>query len=289
MINLNPFQNSSTEFLSEVVSSKNKRKDEIPPFYKDRVIALSKMMLPAYQSYDAAFLKNELHTVTASVRFTADQKSDVLNLYNYNSKPFTKLKNKIISRPNDHEVHTCQYCTISSINTLDHIIPKESYPEFVVHPKNLFPACSQCNSYKSTKWMTDGIFEFLNPYLHHLPTEQFLFVNVDYINNTFNIDFYLDNSDNLIPSYLFDVIKNHYRNLHLLKRFKNESYKIISEFDNSIQGSLTTQSLNNALNSARASISFNQNTFGFNQFENILKLELCNGVAFRKYCQTQGY
>ena len=289
MINLNPFQDSSTEFLNEVVSSKKKRKDETHPFYKDRIVALSEMMLPAYQLYDAAFLQNNLHTVSASITFTSDQKSDVLNLYNYNSKPFTKLKNKIISRPNNYEVHTCQYCTINSINTLDHIIPKENYPEFVVHPKNLFPACSQCNSYKSTRWMTDGVFEFLNPYLHYLPTEQFLFVNINYVNDTFDVNFRLDNSNNLIPSYLFNVIQNHYRNLHLLERFKDVSYKIISEFDNSIQGSLTTQNLNNALDSARASIPFNQATFGLNQFENVLKLELCNGVAFRQYCQTQGY
>ena len=289
MINLNPLLDPSAGFLNEVVLSKKKKKDEIPPFYKDRIIALSQMMLPAYKAYDAAFLQNTLHTITSSITFTSDQKSDVINLYSYNSKPFTKLKNKIISRPNNYEVHTCQYCTISSINTLDHIIPKESYPEFVVHPKNLFPTCSQCNSYKSTKWMTGGIFEFLNPYLHRLPPEQFLFANINYINDTFNVCFYLDNSNNMIPTYLFNVIQNHYRNLRLLERFKNESYKIISEFDNSIQGSLTTQSLDNSLNSARASIRLNQATFGFNQFENILKLELCNGLAFRQYCQVQGY
>ena len=223
MINLNPFQDSSTGFLNEVVSSKKKRKNETPPFYKDRIIPLSKMMLPAYQIYDAAFLQNTLHTVTASINFTSDQKSDVLKLYNYDSKPFTKLKNEIISRPNNYEVHTCQYCTISSINTLDHIMPKENYPEFVVHPKNLFPACSQCNGYKSTKWMTGGVFEFLNPYIHRLPTEQFLFANVNYVHGTFDVRFYLDNSNHLIPTYLFNVIQNHYRNLHLLERFKNES------------------------------------------------------------------
>lgn len=289
MINLNPLQDPSVGFLNEVVSSKKKKKNETPPFYKDRIIALSQIILPSYQAYDAAFLQNTLHRVTASMTFTSNQKNDLLNLYNYGSKPFIKLKNKIISRPNNHEVHTCQYCTISSINTLDHIMPKENYPEFVVHPKNLFPTCSQCNSYKSTKWMTDGVFEFLNPYLHHLPNEQFLFANINYVNDTFDVRFYLDNSNNLVPSYLFNVIQNHYRNLHLLARFENESYKIISEFDNSIQGSLTTQSLDNALNSARASIRLNQATFGFNQFENILKLELCNGVAFRQYCQVRGY
>lgn len=289
MINLNPLQDPSAEFLNKVVSSKKKKKNEIPPFYKDRVIALTQIMLPAYQVYDVAFLQNTLHRVTASITFTSNQKNDLLNLYNYSSKPFTELKNKIISRPNNQEVHTCQYCTINSINTLDHIMPKENYPEFVVHPKNLFPTCSQCNSYKSTKWMTNGVFEFLNPYLHHLPNEQFLFANVNYVNDTFDVRFYLDNPNHLIPSYLFDVIQNHYRNLHLLERFTNESYKVISEFDNSIQGSLTTQSLDNSLNSARASIRLNQTTFGFNQFENILKLELCNGLAFRQYCQVSGY
>ncbi len=72
-------------------------------------------------------------------------------------------------------------------------------------------------------------------------------------------------------------------------RYKQASFKIISEFDNTIRGSLTTQSLDNALNSARATIRLNQDAFGYNQFENVLKLKLCNGLAFRQSCQDQGY
>lgn len=289
MINLTSYQKSSASFLTLVINSKRKGKDETPPYYKDRILNLSPIILQAYSIYDTAFLYNNLHTVTSNINFSDSQKSDALKLYKYDTRPFTILKNAIITRPNNYELHTCQYCAINSINTLDHIMPKDDFPEFAVHPKNLFPACSQCNSYKSTKWMTNGVFEFLNPYLHLLPSEQFLFASVNYLNNTFDVSFYLNNPNNIIPSYLFNIIQNHYRNLHLLDRYRKESFKIISEFENTIRGALTVQSLNDALNCARITVQLNQAQFGFNHFENILKLELCNGIAFRQYCQAMGY
>ncbi|CAI3144659.1 hypothetical protein MWMV18_MWMV18_01459 [Acinetobacter calcoaceticus] len=289
MINLTPYHLESKDFLEVVIKSKKKGRNENPPLYKDRIIPLSQRLLSPYSVYDNAFSTNSLHSVRASNSFTAAEKSDLLKLYKYSSKPFTVLKNAIVSRPDNREDHTCQYCTINSVNTLDHIMPKDDYPEFAVHPRNLVPACSQCNGKKSTKWITSGVFECLNPYLHQLPPVQFLFVNVNYINDTFNINFYLDNSNNLMPTYLFNVIQNHFCNLDLLERYKESSSKIISEFDNSIKGSLTTQCLQNALISARKTIQLNQTEFGYNQFENILKLELCNGPAYIQYCQAQGY
>ena len=168
-------------------------------------------------------------------------------------------------------------------------MPKKDYPEFCVHPQNLVPACSQCNGKKTTKWMNNGVFEFLNPYLHQLPQIQFLFVNVEYINGTFKVGYYLDNSHNYLPPYLFNIIVNHFRNLDLLERYKQSAAKTISRFHNSIEGSLTTQSLSNALIGARRTIQLNQTAFGFNQYENVLALELCNGPAYRQYCHDQGY
>lgn len=289
MINLTPYHLDSQLFLYTVVRSRKKGKNEIAPFYKDRIVPLSQKIYPLYLVYDRAFSTNTLHTITKCNTFTDNEESDLLKLYKYSSKPFTLLKNDIVSRPNNYEDHTCQYCTINSVNTLDHIIPKDDYPEFAIHPKNLVPACSQCNSHKSERWITNGVFECLNPYLHRLPSVQFLFARVIYINFTFEVSFYLDNSNNQLPPYLFNVVENHFRNLHLLDRYKEASSKIISEFDNSIKGSLTTQNLNDALSSARATIALNQASFGFNQFENVLRLELCNGTAYKQYCQDQGY
>lgn len=289
MLNLIAYQDSSISFLNRVVASKRKGSKETPPYYKDRIVPLAAMIHSAYSNYDNAFSSNNLHTITSNVTFTKEQKADMLKLYNYDSKPFTILKNIIISRPNNYAIHTCQYCTINTINTLDHVMPKEDYPAFVIHPKNLIPACGQCNSYKSTKWMTNGFFEFLNPYLHHLPLEQFLFANIKYVNGTFEVNFYLNNSNQFISAYLFAVIQNHFRNLHLLKRYKEVSHKFISQFNNTIQGAITTQSLQDALISARKTIQLNQALLGYNYYENVLALELCNGPAYRQYCQAQGY
>ncbi|OBX65787.1 HNH endonuclease [Moraxella osloensis] len=289
MINLTPYNLKSEDFLRKVVESKKKGKNENPPFYKDRIIPLSQKLSSSYLVYDNAFSNNSLHTIAPNNSFTLAEKVDLIRLYKYGSKPFILLKNAITSRPNNREDHTCQYCTINSVNTLDHIMPKDDYPEFAVHPKNLVPACSQCNSSKSIKWITNGVFECLNPYLHQLSSIQFLFVKLAYQKDTFNIEFYLDNKNNALPPYLFNVVENHFRNLNLLDRYKKASYKIISEFDNTIQGSLVTQSLDNALIGARRTVQLNQVEFGYNQFKNVLELELCNGSAYRQYCQAQGY
>lgn len=289
MINLATYQHPSSSFLQAVIDSKRKGRNEVAPYYKDRIILLVPRLIPAYQEYDSAFSQLTLHTVIAKVSFNSLEKADALKLYNYNSKPFTHLKNLIISRPNNYEINTCQYCTINSINTLDHIMPKDDYPEFAVHPKNLIPACSQCNSYKTNKWLNGGIFEFLNPYFHYLPLQQFLFANINYTNNTFEVSFYLSNPNNTIDAALFSIIQNHYRNLHLLERFKSKANEIISEFENTIIGNLTRLNLFDALHCARTTVQLEQARLGFNHFEAIIKLELCNGVAFQQYCKVKGY
>ncbi|MFW1989540.1 HNH endonuclease [Acinetobacter baumannii] len=288
MINLNVYKNSSISFLELVINSKKKGRNESIPYYKDRIKLLVPFLEKSYKIYDTAFIENKLYSLSAIPNIDPHEKEDLLKLYNYSSKPFVKLKNTIISLPNNRELNTCQYCTINDVNTLDHIIPKENFPEFVVHPKNLIPVCSQCNSFKSDKWIKNGGFEFLNLYLHILPMQQFLFVDISYNNFTFDVKFYLKNK-NGIDAILFNIIENHYTNLKLLERFNNKSNEIISEFENSIIGSLTKLSLSDALECSKATIGLERIRLGFNHFENVLKLELCEGLAFRQYCYSKGY
>ncbi|KXO84078.1 HNH endonuclease [Acinetobacter venetianus] len=288
MINLSVYKYSSISFLEMVVQSKKKGRNENIPYYKDRIKLLVPFLEKSYQKYDAAFIVGRLCDLSAVSNINLNEKEDLLKLYNYSSKPFINLKNALISLPNNRELNTCQYCTINDVNTLDHIMPKENFPEFVVHPKNLIPVCSQCNSFKSNKWLKNGNFEFLNLYLHILPIQQFLFVNVNYSNSTFDIKFFLKNK-NGIDSVFFNIIENHYNNLKLLERFNSKSNEIVSEFENSIAGSLTKLSLEDALECSKATIDLERIRLGFNHYENVLKLELCKGEAFRQYFNLKGY
>lgn len=283
MIKLTPYAQTSDSFLNKVINSKNRGE------YKERIILLKPRLLPCYTRYDNAFNNNALDVISVITTFTPAQKDDLIKLYKYSSKPFIELKNNLLTLPNGRGIDTCQYCTINSVNTLDHIIPKNDYPEYIIHPKNLFPVCSQCNSKKNTTWLTkNNEFEFLNLYTHDLPLVQYLFANVQWVNNTFEVDFQLQNNGH-INENLFEVIKRHYHNLDLLTRFKLKSHEVITNFENSIISHKDHIDLATALTIALSTIRKNQAVWGVNHWEQVLCLELINGAAFRNYCHSIDY
>ena len=58
-------------------------------------------------------------------------------------------------------------------NTLDHYLPKETYPEFSITPANLFPMCDVCQGEKGTKTVNAGNERlFLHPYFDQFADEQ---------------------------------------------------------------------------------------------------------------------
>ncbi|WP_368877959.1 HNH endonuclease [Proteus mirabilis] len=285
MINLTPYSDSSISFLRSIINSKN-RGD-----YKDRISNLFNSLNTYYQNYDTSFDNNTLNLIQQSLIFSDLEKKDLLKLYNYSSKPFANFKNQLLKLPNGRDMDTCQYCTLNSVNTLDHIIPKENYPEYAVHPKNLFPACSQCNSKKSNKWLdNNNNFEFINLYSHDLPNLQYLFANINLIGNTFNVNFELRNENN-INEDIFMLIERHYINLDLLNRFKSKSNEKIAQFENIIISNIESFDilLSSSLNSALVAVNKSRLIFGANHWEQILYLGLINGSAFRTYCNNKGY
>lgn len=281
MINLKAYAGSSNEFLDKVIASKRKKKDEKSPYYKDRVLDMTPLIYTQYKIYDLEHLKNNLISLK-QINFSESQKDDLLELYRYSSKPFIELKNQLTQLPNNRFFNTCQYCTINSINTLDHIVPKSKFPEYAVHPKNLFPACSECNSSKTEKWLKNNTLEFLNLYLDQLPDKQYLFVNIKNSNGTFDVNFYLENRNN-IDTEKFERIFRHFTNLNLLERFNKKSNEIISEFENTILPNVKSLGLEECLTYVKNKINLERNRIGINHYKNVIELELCEGNAFREY------
>lgn len=288
MFNVIYYSNNSIDFLNTVIKSKNKRPKENQPFYKDRIVKFKTELALPFNNYDLAFTSNILYTVQNDKKFQIKcDKDDLLNLYSYSSKIFVNFKNDLVKLPNDRSFDTCQYCGINSINTLDHILPKDLFPEFVVHPKNLFPACSDCNSKKSKKWLNNGLPEFLNLYTDILPNKQFLFVDIVLSDNTFKVKFNLQNKNSIDPN-LFLRISKHFENLNLLERYQRQASGIISNFETTIFSNLENNSLDQMLSISRNSFAAHRNNLGYNHFKIILEEELCNGLAFREYCNLKG-
>ncbi len=74
----------------------------------------------------------------------------------------------------------CPFCGFGQVWTLDHYLPKTTYPQLSVLPSNLVPSCRDCNTGKSTLIATTEEAQNLHPYFDHqiINNEQWLFAKV---------------------------------------------------------------------------------------------------------------
>lgn len=72
------------------------------------------------------------------------------------------------------ELQLCPACGEDGTpNTLDHYLPKESYPEFSITARNLFPMCDICQGKKSTATVNSANERmFLHPYFDQFVAAQ---------------------------------------------------------------------------------------------------------------------
>ena len=231
----NNLSSSSIDFMRLVVSSLRNTADD--PNRKTRLLSLITKVDPIYSNYDSKLNSNNLPLLTSLIT-SASEKVDLLSLYSYKNSKLTAFRRAISTDTSSNYQSTCQYCTVNSVNSLDHFIPKDLFPEFSVHPSNLVPSCTECNSKKLDRWLNNNHHFFLNLYIDLLPNNQYLFVELNVISlNNIDINFKVDNSNN-IPVQLYTIITSHYTELELFQRFKDKSSDVVIELTNSIQASL---------------------------------------------------
>ena len=99
-------------------------------------------ILSCYQSYVAQ--SGNALSITP-IRINSKLKEGLIK--NYKGPPKTL---SYIERIRKSSPRVCPMCGSLKTGTLDHLLPKEDYPEFAVFSKNLVPACD-CNSKRGTK------------------------------------------------------------------------------------------------------------------------------------------
>jgi len=272
MRNLNVHNGNTSDFLDEVVASKkNSPKD---PNYKQRVNVLVPAIKVLYGNYETVHNANN-HVSLVPSGYVNQEKSDLLKLYTSSNSRLVKLKNSITTVLDNRAMNTCQYCTITPIGSLDHIIPKDEFPEFSVNPKNLLPACTTCNSHKSENWKGSNKTLFLNLYTDVLPSEQYLYVDIVLLDKNILPTFELRNTNHIDVAF-FELLMSHYTRLHLPKRFKQESHKVISELTNLITASKNILSQHQIIELVKAKIEEDKAVFGNNYYKSILEEALIN-------------
>lgn len=277
MRKLNPHNDNSFEFYKQVVASK--RNSVLDIDYKERLENHEHIVEEQFDVYDNNFANDDLVSL-ANHGFANGDKDDLLRLYSYKNKKIQELKIAVTTTERNRLLSTCQNCTMSEVNSFDHFVNKDEFPEFSVHPKNLFPSCSKCNSYKGQQWRENGQITYLNLYLDELPEEQYLFVNVEVMDNdVVTTEFYLDNP-NSIDQGLYERVQNHYGNLHLCRRFEENSDTVITALENTIKTYLGKLPLEDILDLVIENCRRDKEYFGYNYWKSILEIGLVNNDNF---------
>ena len=278
MKNLNSYTADTCIFLDDIINAK--RNSKIDTDYKVRLNPLIPNVKICYRKYLKAHNSND-HLGLISCSYKDQDKTDLLKLYSPQNKKLIDFKNSRTTVYDNRVKKTCQYCTINTANTLDHIIPKEEYSEFAVNPLNLVPACSECNGYKGEYWRDGGRRLFLNLYTDILPDEQYLFVNFIFDTDVIETKFNLDNR-NGIDIHLFNLISSHFSRMHLLSRFSIKSSDIISELTNLIISSKPKLGEEDIKEIILKKVQKDKDIFGNNYYKSILEESLVNSVGYMK-------
>ena len=279
MKNLNVYNGNSHDFLDDVVNSKRNTQDD--PTYKERLAILTPNVKLCFNSFDIAHNTNN-HISLVPQGYVTPDKDDLLKLYNPKAKKLVDFKNTATTILDNRASTICQYCTINSANTLDHIVPKSQFSEFAVNPRNLLPACSECNGYKLDRFKNNNDRLFLNLYTDVLPSVQYLFVDIHMLNGMVEADYRLSNTNN-INTQLFRIIESHYEKLHLFNRFKSRTNTIITEMQNVINAYRTKVSLHDFIDMTYEKIEMDKLLHGHNHYKVVLEEALINNGAFMHY------
>ena len=271
MKNLKPYSEDCFKVYKEAVENKNKNKDIL--------LNIQDKIESQFDIYSGKFRDKKLYEIT-SLAFSEEEKESLINLYQYRSAIIQKIKVAILDSQEITINNTCQYCTINAVNTLDHFIPKQSFPEFSVNPLNLFPCCSECNSKKSNLWLDNNRHLFLNLYLDELPNKIYLIADFDFQNNIPMVTFSLDNPEN-IDSGTYEVIESHFSRLDLLRRMRESSNEKITDIINNIRGNYKLNSDINSIKSIiREAEEDNKKAYGYNYWKSVLILSIIEKDEF---------
>lgn len=176
-----------------------------------------------YDEYDKRFANSDVHNQPFH-KLSATIQNYLRSLFVSGNTITEIFRNNYNDRVKQHNMlyaYKCPYCTLNEANTLEHILPKQSYPEYAVHAYNLIPCCSKCNSYKGADIKDEsGIPWTLNFYYHDPDAFHYLEAEFKTDANGFpEFEYHLNFPDDC-DQLLKRIIENHYEKLHLLDRFK---------------------------------------------------------------------
>lgn len=211
MRKLEPINNDALEFIGSIISSSGKRgkneeeNKEKTVEFRNKCLTVVSNNEQIIKQYDGDYAVNTLENLENKGQLNDDEKDDFLSLYSYQKIQIKHLRNEVLTQ-NGYINEDCPLCECDSVSTMDHYLPKEGYPLFVVHPRNLIPCCNSCNQHKSVNVFKDGKRVFWNCYLDNPINTRYLYCTISKKNGLLTGEFSIDTSG--LPEQEAFVIEN---------------------------------------------------------------------------------
>lgn len=274
MRNLTPYPEDSFPVFITAVDGKSDLTSQAA------LIAAYPTIEPKFLNYDSLFFRNELeHLAVDGIH--AAIKAPLLSLYYSKSPILAQIRRRLQDLQHRSIRYTCQYCTLETSKTWDHIVGKEEFPEFAIHPKNLLPACNSCNQIKGERWRTGLNKNLINLYIDQLPNIKYLDVDV-FLDAYGEIDFrYTLRYRPGINPDLYSLILRHFAILHLTDRMREGAITHLTEFQNTIRPRLNTgESKASLISSSLESCAADRAVLGLNHWRPTMIEALINSQVF---------
>lgn len=145
-----------------------------------RLAGLEASVIAAARRYAAAATDAQLHALT-DLKNQPTEKTDRAELRRTYTESLVRstagriyYEKLLAGAPHNR----CPFCGHRDVATLDHQLPKASYPLLAVTPDNLVPACSNCNHRKNDAVPTTAATQTLHPYFESADEARWLFARV---------------------------------------------------------------------------------------------------------------
>jgi hypothetical protein len=194
------------------------------------LIAAHALLTQRYQDHAQAIVLNTLSGLVqspAGVRLSTQLRA----CYGSPTQPLKDLKKAIVDTQPKRQLKYCPMCGTTLPKTYDHYLPAVLFPEYAVHPLNLVPCCSLCNSMKDDDWLcAAGERQYLHAYSDALPDAQFVHVTLHQhaafkgVGATFSLK-----QPDGIPEAQWRLIASHFKRLRLIDRYNELGNDEIAE------------------------------------------------------------
>lgn len=243
-----------------------------------------------FAEYNYLFPDNDLASLTTVV-FDTDPKNNKRikehfhDLYKYDSNPFQFLKNELTTTSTGVEITTCPLCRLDLISSLDHIVPRQAFPEFSTHPYNLIPSCDVCNGKKNSIWIDNGHYKYLNPYIDDVESKTYLRVKIEWVEDR-GIPVFEVFRGSGISDDLFEKIEAHHEALNLCTRYQERCSEVLGSIASTIRESSDGQNMYAVRKSLIHRGEEILSSEGESDWEGLLYKECGYNLRFAKYLQS---